>query len=548
MSIRETRTTVRRDLGRYRLLLGLGRGGMAEVFVAVARGHAGFNKLVVVKRLLPGMAEDEDFREMFLQEARLAARLNHPNVVQTQEVVEHEEGLFLVMEYLEGQPLSRLQRELQKDGRRLPPSAALQIASGVLAGLHHAHELRDFDGTPLRVVHRDVSPQNVFVGYDGHVKVLDFGIAKAERSSSKTQPGWVKGKYAYMAPEQFETDTIDCRVDVFTAGILLWEMLAGRSLFGGGTEAQIIQRVLHAPVPRLTELGVDVPDALDVVLARALARDPSARFPSALAFRAELESVLAGLAGSRPDVGAIVAASFADVRARIETKLKEQLSGSMRLELTAGAEDVPTGDALRPSQLVPSSGSLSVAAGMARTASPPTSTARSELPPGLRAGRRTATFALAAAAVGVLVVAGLVGRGGSGAPPPVAARALDPAPPAPAEALTLGGSQAAVGPSVAHVASASASAASATSPAEATSAPSRHAAARAAAAPTPARTATGSRAAAPSAAPNAPGSAPNDPAEPGARRASAAAASTPPSPPPPPSSSPQEGRRFRTTF
>src|SRR5215472_7080887 len=189
-------------LGRYELIAILGHGGMADVYLAVSRGPAGFNKLIVIKRLRPDLAADPSFRDMFLDEARLAARLNHPNVVSTFEVGEEGSSIYLAMEYLEGQPLNLVVREASKKHVSLPEELYARILADALMGLHYAHKLADYDGSPLRVVHRDVSPHNIFVTYDGQVKMLDFGIAKAESKATQTEVGVLKGKVAYMAPEQ----------------------------------------------------------------------------------------------------------------------------------------------------------------------------------------------------------------------------------------------------------------------------------------------------------------------------------------------------------
>lgn len=330
---------------KYRLLLRLGRGGMAEVHVAVARGPAGFNKLVVVKRLLPAMASDDGFREMFMQEARLAARLNHPNIVQTYEVGNGEDGMYLAMEYLEGQPLSRLVRTLAASDQKLAVSTCIRIACDVLGGLHHAHELKDFDGTQLKVVHRDISPQNVFVTYLGQVKVLDFGIAKAERTSTKTQPGWLKGKYAYMAPEQFLGDEIDRRVDVFTTAAVLWELITGKQLFGGSNEAQTVKKVVAEPIPRLATEVPSIDPQLDAIVARALERDPKERFANALEMKEALEEVLARV-GSTEDLGRVVTAAFKETRLETEQQISRLLGDSARLS-TVGLDEMPSAGSLR---------------------------------------------------------------------------------------------------------------------------------------------------------------------------------------------------------
>jgi serine/threonine-protein kinase len=301
---------------------------MAEVFLALARGPAGFNKLVVIKRLLPSMIEDALYRDMFLEEARLAARLNHPNVVATHEVSEHDNCFFLAMEYLEGQPLNRLLKVLKKRGELLRPAIAARIAADTLAGLHYAHELRDFDGTQLKIVHRDVSPQNIFVTYGGQVKVLDFGIAKAEKSNNKTQAGLLKGKAGYMAPEQLSGVPIDRRVDVFTTGIVLWELLCGRQLMSDTSTARTLMKLLHDPIPRVRDVVSDVPEGLDNIVAKALARDPDQRYSSAAEMRESLERFLmqSGESGVGEDLGRLVSELFAEDRETVQQQIREQAS------------------------------------------------------------------------------------------------------------------------------------------------------------------------------------------------------------------------------
>ncbi len=214
--------------GRFRVIAEVGEGGMAKVYLAVARGFSGFNKLVVLKSLRSNLASDRACVDMFLHEARLAARLNHPNVVQTYEVIEEDGRPVMVMEYLEGQPLSQIAVRAQAD-KRFTLSMRLHVLCDVLAGLHYAHELRDFDGTALDLVHRDVSPQNIFVTFEGQVKLLDFGIAKVVHTSApaETDAGVLKGKVLYMAPEQIAGEALDRRADIFAVGVMLWEALAG---------------------------------------------------------------------------------------------------------------------------------------------------------------------------------------------------------------------------------------------------------------------------------------------------------------------------------
>jgi serine/threonine protein kinase len=274
-------------LGKYRMIAKLGRGGMADVFLAAAKGLASFNKLVVVKRHRPGA--DGDHVAGFLDEAKLSARLNHPNVVQTYEVGEDNGAHFIVMEYLEGQPLNRIARKMIANGpdaSGFSRGACVRIVADMLSGLHHAHELADYDGTPLGIVHRDVSPQNTFVTYEGVVKLVDFGIAKAVLNTTRTEAGMLKGKLAYMAPEQITGNPVDRRADVFAAGLVLWELVAGRRLREGSNHVKLLRAI--EPVPRLSTVVPDVAPALDDIVAKAVALDPIERFATAQEMRAAL--------------------------------------------------------------------------------------------------------------------------------------------------------------------------------------------------------------------------------------------------------------------
>jgi serine/threonine-protein kinase len=322
--------SVTERFGKYKSLGRIGHGGMADVFLAVGRGPAGFNKLVVLKRLHDAAASDEMYREMFLDEARLAARLNHPNVVQTYEVFEHENAFFITMEYLEGQPLSRIARECVRRGVRLRHPIFARIVSDVLCGLHYAHEACDYDGSPLNIVHRDVSPQNIFVTYNGQVKVVDFGIAKAERSNTKTQAGIFKGKAAYMAPEQLEGGDIDRRVDIFTTGIVLWELLVGRRLMAAESTAKTLVRLLQEKVPRVAEIIPDIDPRLDRIVARALERDPDARYQTAGQMREALEEYLldSQYTVRHEEIGRVVDDAFRDVREQLARQIHVQIARS----------------------------------------------------------------------------------------------------------------------------------------------------------------------------------------------------------------------------
>src|SRR6185369_10133796 len=241
---------------------------MADVFLAVARGQLGLNKLVVIKRLRQALAEEKPFRTMFLDEARLAARLNHPNIVHTYEVGEQNAMYFIAMEYLEGQSLNKVLKELVRRKETLEPAFAVRVVADALAGLGYAHELRDYDGRPLSVIHRDVSPHNIFVTYDGHTKLVDFGIAKAALSTTETEVGVLKGKVAYMAPEQAMGGRIDQRADLFAMGIVLWELLARQRLMTGASAANTLHKLMNEAIPRLSEAVPGIDPALEAIVTR----------------------------------------------------------------------------------------------------------------------------------------------------------------------------------------------------------------------------------------------------------------------------------------
>jgi serine/threonine-protein kinase len=313
----------------YTRIAELGRGGMAVVYLVAMRGAHGVTKLAVVKELHAELASDPEFRAMFLDEARLAARLNHPNVVQTYDVLDNARGgCSIVMEYLEGQQFSKLRRWLTSSEDRL--ATHLGILIEVLAGLEYAHTLQDYDGKALGIVHRDVSPHNVFVTYTGDVKVVDFGIAKATTSSADTRVGIIKGKLSYMPPEQARGEPVDARTDVFALGVMLWEAAAGQRLWRGLEDVAIVRRLTEGKIPRARSVKRTVAEPLDAIIARALARDPADRYPSAAALQNELEAFVATLGRpplTRRELGAVLANEFieerAAVRREIETRLHE---------------------------------------------------------------------------------------------------------------------------------------------------------------------------------------------------------------------------------
>lgn len=323
--------------GKYRMIAELGRGGMAEVNLAVASGPAGFNKLVVIKQLRQNLSDDPEFLSMFLDEARLAARLNHPNVVHTYEVVSEGGQNFIAMEYLDGQPLNRIIRDFSKSGG-VPLGISLRIICDALAGLHYAHELADYDGTLLNVVHRDISPHNIFVTYEGQTKVVDFGIAKALNSSSETRSGVIKGKISYMSPEQSRSEPLDRRSDIFAAGIILWEAVTGRRLWKGLADVTVLQRLMVShPVPSPREANPEVSKELEAICIKALASSPEDRYATAADMQNDIENVLLDmrLRVSVRDISKLLnekfAAERAEIRAVIDTQIKQQTGENSRM-------------------------------------------------------------------------------------------------------------------------------------------------------------------------------------------------------------------------
>ena len=266
--------------GKYSLVARLATGGMAEIFLARLQGVAGFEKLVCIKRILPHLARDKQFVAMFLDEARIAARISHPNVCQVFELGEIEGSYYIAMEYLEGVPLACFRRR-DYYGDMPDPRLVAGIAIQACEGLHHAHQLKNTDGSVMEVVHRDISPQNLFVTVDGVVKVLDFGIAKIQDATVRTSTGAVKGTYAYMAPEQLRGERVDRRTDVFAMGIVMWETLMRRHLFRRDTDFLTFQAITAEPIEDVCAFRPDVPPALSAVIMTALSRERDERFPTA---------------------------------------------------------------------------------------------------------------------------------------------------------------------------------------------------------------------------------------------------------------------------
>jgi serine/threonine-protein kinase len=285
---------------------------MGEIFLARLSGAEGFEKLYVVKRILAHLADDARFRQMLVAEAQIAAKMSHPNICQVFELGETEGQLYIVMEYLEGISLLPLLRRFSREGSVLDLGFVAGVLQQVTDAMNYAHELKDRGGDSLGIIHRDVTPSNIFLTETGVAKVLDFGIAKARGASTQTQEGTVKGKYAYMAPEQLKGGNIDRRVDVFALGVVLYEMLALRRLFQRKTDYLTFRAVMEQPIPDIRRYRPDLPDGVAAALARALERDPGARFETA---RQLGTAILDGMEGTRPwsqgEISDFVRANFA---------------------------------------------------------------------------------------------------------------------------------------------------------------------------------------------------------------------------------------------
>jgi serine/threonine-protein kinase len=312
-SVVETVSGLPRTFGRYTLFEQIGKGGMAQIYLARAETELGATRLAVVKQILPAFADDPRFAEMLTHEAKLAARLGHRRIVQVFDLGKHDEHLYIAMEYVEGFDLNSLLRQCTEQKVALPAPHALGIVADVLEGLDYAHRRTDESDKPLGIVHRDVSPSNVLISYEGEVKLCDFGIAHAndlvkEESASEA----LKGKAGYMSPEHARGEPLDARSDVFAAGIILWELLAGRRLYKPKSDVPLVEQAMAAEIPTLPDKGVPKHAELETIVRRALANDREDRYPSAAAMLRDLESYLAdsGLLASRLKLGEWIATSF----------------------------------------------------------------------------------------------------------------------------------------------------------------------------------------------------------------------------------------------
>ncbi|ADO75417.1 serine/threonine-protein kinase [Stigmatella aurantiaca] len=336
------------QLGKYRLLKLLATGGMGEVFLARQEGPAGFAKTVVIKRMLPHLGRDPKFVEMFLNEARLAAELSHPNIVQIFELGEHGGTYFLAMEFIHGVNLRTLKRRMDERHLEVPAGFAAWICAQALKGLHYAHTLTNEAGASMNVVHRDVSPDNVLVGFNGTVKMVDFGIAKASTSLSTTNAGTVKGKYAYMSPEQLSGQKADPRTDVYAMGIVLYEFITGGRPFQGPSEGALVRSILQDTPKPPREIRPELAPELEEISLRAIARNPQERFPSAESMAVALEGYALGAgAMTQQKVKNLLRALFgeeADIISAVSTRPKS--GGSLNASPGAaqvGSASVSTG-------------------------------------------------------------------------------------------------------------------------------------------------------------------------------------------------------------
>ncbi|MHB8420976.1 MAG: protein kinase domain-containing protein [Myxococcales bacterium] len=331
-------------LGRYTLLGKLATGGMAEVFLARQDGPQGFAKTVVIKKILGHLAEDEQFVQMFLNEARLAALINHPNVVSIYELGEDAESgsFYMVMEYIDGGNLKRVAHAAARNRRRLPIELCAKVLADAAAGLDFAHNLKNESGQPLEIVHRDVSPENILITYGGQVKVVDFGIAKASVAEGRTRTGQLKGKFGYMAPEQALGKPLDRRADVWALGVVLYWLCTGQKPFGGDSEGAIIQKILYATPQVPSERNPAVDAEMDRIILTALAKDPVQRYPNARALQTDLErwAAAAGKPVSTLALADFMNQQFPEATDQDRLLTRAILSGDFKLQSTPSATEL----------------------------------------------------------------------------------------------------------------------------------------------------------------------------------------------------------------
>jgi len=374
--------------GKYTLLRVLAKGGMAELFLAIQKSVAGFEKLLVIKRILPSMNQDKAFIEMLLHEARIAATLSHPNIVQIFDVGSAEGLYFIAMEHVHGEDIRSIVRGMKVKGvPEFPLEHALAIAIGMCAGLVYAHEKRDLDGSELNIVHRDISPQNVVVTFSGDVKIVDFGIAKSDnKSQNETKSGKLKGKVPYMSPEQARGEQIDARSDIFATGVMLFELTTGKRLFKGASEFETLKLICEREYPRPSQVRPGYPPELERIVMKALAKDVKDRYQSARDMQSDLEAFVRD---NRIAVSNIALSQF--MQGLFEDKLQSQKEALLQGKQLA--------DIIEQQQ--PLDSSLDVSSALLST--PAAAHTLTEIP------QRRSAFAAIGAIVAVIAVAGGIG-------------------------------------------------------------------------------------------------------------------------------------------
>ena len=353
MGLRGYRSPGVETFGRYELLKKLAAGGMGQVYLARQKGPVGFQKLLVVKRLLPHLSEDDEFIQMFLDEARIAALLNHPNIAQIYDLGEVDGIYYIAMEYVHGEAIAEVnKRAVQRKGS-MPLALKCRVISDAAAGLDAAHHARSPSGRKLALIHRDVSPQNVLVGFNGSVKIIDFGVAKATGKLSQTTAGQIKGKHAYMSPEQAKGESLDHRSDVFGLGTVFYELLTGLRLFKRESELATLKAVVSTKIAPPSEVAPGIPKALDAVVLKALARNRDERFATAGDMQLAIEDFL--FKQQQPSTTAHLAAFMREIYA---AELEEELSTEPTIiaydpRLQGRKPPAPIVDPSAPTTLVP---------------------------------------------------------------------------------------------------------------------------------------------------------------------------------------------------
>jgi len=377
-------------IAQYELLTKFATGGMAELFLARERGVAGLERVVVIKRLLPHLADDPDSVDMFLREARLVARLNHPNVVQTYELGAEGGEYFLAMEYIHGSTLRELQTLADEGdgGPPLPLPVSVSAIHQACRGLHAAHELRDFEGNLVELIHRDVSPQNLMVDDEGYVKLLDFGVAKAAEGEEATYSGNLKGKFSYMSPEQLHREPLDRRSDIFALGVVLWELVTGDRLYDRDGELETMQAITGETVPAPSTHNADIPDSLDMVVLRALEKDRDRRYQTVENLREDLVEVADrhDLLLDEPEIGDFVRGAAGDqldarraaLRDALDRTLTDEERARLRHERSARASSNPDASAPGEASLGPDRSETSPRRAAGRSEAPAPTTASGE--------------------------------------------------------------------------------------------------------------------------------------------------------------------------